>query len=97
MRPAIPAIPISVLPSTRPHKLLIGANSPPGWTDTWVRSIPVIGLYINQVLQIPNHTTELEDVADFLADDLQVNPFGEGEGQHWSGKRVGIKARAKAT
>lgn len=61
-----------------------------------MRSIPVIGLYINQILQVPNHTTDLEDVADFLAVDLEVNPLGEGEGQHWAGKRIGMKARAKA-
>lgn len=73
----------------RNHQLLISASSPPAWEDHWVRNIPVIGLYLNLIIAISTYTTELEDVADFLAEDLESGSL------EWVGAKVGMKQRRK--
>jgi len=85
MKPATHAI--EPLATPRKHKLLVGAGTPPGWVDSWVKGMPLVGVYLNLVIGVARSTTELEDVADFMAEDLES---GSGE---WMGKKVGIKQR----
>ena len=72
------------------HNLLLKANSPPAWEDTWLKWIPFIGMFLNfLVVVLWQYNTKYEDVADFLARDL-VTESGE-----WVGMRVGMKDREK--
>ncbi|RDL35941.1 Uncharacterized protein BP5553_06553 [Venustampulla echinocandica] len=84
----VPARPkIEPLSAPRRHKLLLKDGEPPAWKDSYLRRVPLIGDYLNVVPAILNHTTELEDVADFLAEDLEL---GSTE---WLGKSVGLKQK----
>lgn len=85
MRPATLAI--EPLATPRKHKLLVGAGTPPGWEDSWAKGMPLVGVYLNLVIGVARSTTELEDVADFMAEDLES---GSGE---WMGEKVGIRQR----
>ena len=87
MKPVYPTI--EPLAQPRTHGLLVKAGSPPGWEDHWVRDIPLVGPYLNLIVEISNYTTKLEDVADLVAEDL------ESDGPEWVGKRVGMKERRK--
>ena len=89
MYPASPVVEIRPLNTPRAHKLLLAAGSPPGWEDHWVRNVPLVGVYMNLLISVASHTTELEDVADFVAEDL------ESGSDEWVGKRVGIKQKQK--
>jgi hypothetical protein len=87
MKPAVPGI--ELLAAPRKHRLVLKADEPPGWVDHWVRSVPLVGRYLNLLMVVPQYTTELEDVADFLAEDL------ESKSMDWVGKKVGMKQREK--
>lgn len=87
MRPAHPTI--ELLASPRNHNLIVGHTSPPGWKDHWVRNVPVVGPYLNLLYEIMYYTTSLEDVADFIAADL------ESGSQDWIGKKVGAKEKIR--
>jgi hypothetical protein len=80
---------IEVLAAPRNHELILKAAEPPGWRDSWVKSLPVVGNFLNIAVALPGYTTRLEAVADFLAEDLEK---GSGE---WVGKLVGMKQREK--
>jgi hypothetical protein len=52
--------------------------------------IPFIGVFLNLwVVIFGQYTTTYEDVADFLAEDLEVGS------EKWIGKRVGMKDKEK--
>ncbi len=87
MTPTLPAI----VPLDEPqrHKLILKADMPPAWEDHWVKSIPLVGVYLNLIWEAGRYTTELEDVADFLAEDLKV------ERKEWVGRKVGMKEKEK--
>lgn len=71
------------------HSLVLRADEPPAWVDSWIKNIPFVGDYLSLLLVIPQYTTELEDVADFLAEDL------ESGSTEWVGRKVGMKQREK--
>ena len=50
-----------------------------------------MGIYLNFVIGLAKHTTQLEDVADMLAEDLELGS------KEWVGKKVGIKERKKGS
>jgi hypothetical protein len=50
---------------------------------------PLVGAYLNLVMEVLEYTTDLEDVADFLAEDL------ESKSADWVGRKVGMKQREK--
>jgi hypothetical protein len=84
MKPA--AATIAPLPAPRAHHLIAKAETVAGWEDYWVRKLPRVGTWANLMLHVLHgYTTSLEDVADFLAEDL------ESESQQWVGNKVGIK------
>lgn len=87
MRPAL--LGVAQLAPPRRHSLVLRADEPPGWVDSWVKNIPFAGDYLNLLLVIPQYATELEDVADFLAEDL------ESGSTEWVGRKVGMKQREK--
>jgi hypothetical protein len=87
MRPVLSEI--EPLVASRRHNLILRAGEPPRWLDHWVRNIPLIGDYLNLVMVIPQHTTALEDVADFLAEDLGT------KNSEWMGKKMGMKQKDK--
>lgn len=88
MRPAVSGI--ELLAEPRKHRLILKANEPPGWIDHWVRNVPLVGVYLNLLMAVPQYTTELEDVADFLAEDLK------NKSAEWVGGKVGMKQSEKA-
>lgn len=72
------------------HDLLVKATSPPGWEKTWLGSVPLIGPYLNWLyVGLVIYRTKYEDVADFLAEDL------ESGSEEWVGKKVGVKQKSK--
>jgi hypothetical protein len=87
MKPAMSGV--EWLAAARTHHLVLRADEPPGWVDSWVKNVPLAGNYLNLLLVISKYTTELEDVADFLAEDL------ESGSTEWVGRKVGMKQREK--
>ncbi|RFU35664.1 hypothetical protein B7463_g701, partial [Scytalidium lignicola] len=88
MKPESPQI--KPLSSPRNHNLLIGTDMPPGWQDHWVRYIPFIGAILNLGVEvIRGYKAYYEDVADFMAEDL------ESESMPLVGQRVGYKDKRK--
>jgi hypothetical protein len=72
------------------HELLVKATSPPGWEKTWLGSVPLTGPYLNWLyVGLVIYRTKYEDVADFLAEDL------ESGSEEWVGKKVGVKQTSK--
>lgn len=70
----------------QPHHLLVKASYPPCWIDSPLVHIPLIGPGLNIGLGIlRNLDTTYEDVADFLAADL------DSGSQEWVGLKLGIK------
>jgi hypothetical protein len=82
--------PFEPLDVPQPHGLLVKATSPPGWEKTWLGSVPVIGPYLNVFyVGLVIYRTKYEDVADFLAEDLETGS------EEWVGKKVGLKGKSK--
>ena len=87
MKPGSPTI--ELLREPHSHSLLLKAGSPPAWDDHWVRKLPLLGVYLNLVIGVSNYTTQQEDVADMIAEDLECGD------QEWLGKKVGMKHKRK--
>ncbi|EME38325.1 hypothetical protein DOTSEDRAFT_48581 [Dothistroma septosporum NZE10] len=73
---------------SRPQKrnLLVATSTPPAWEDHWIRSVPLVGPYLNLVPVIRSYACFLEDVAELLAEDLA------NDGSPYIGHLVGFKA-----
>lgn len=82
---------IDLMQEPKHHDLAVAAGKPPEWQDSWVRYIPLIGLFLNVVMNIKPYTTKLEDVADLLAED-----FEKGGESPYVGELVGMKEKNKA-
>ena len=81
---------IGLLDAPHQHNLLLQATFPPGWRDSWLRQIPVIGGFLNVwYLVFWQYETTYEDVAGFLAEDL------EKDGDEWVGMKVGMRSQEK--
>ena len=91
MYPANPQEPIfDLLEAPLSHNLALEANGPPGWEDTWLRHIPLVGLGLNMLVNMFwSYWTYYEDVADFLASDLASGS------EEWVGVNVGMKDKNK--
>ena len=86
----IPASPrIELLESPRTHNLTLAGGIPPEWKDSWVRHVPLVGEFFNLLMAVPAYTTDLEDVANLLAKDLET------KGSPWEGIKVGMKRKEK--
>lgn len=85
MKPAFSKV--GQLAKPRRHSLILKANEPPGWMDSWVKNIPFVGDCLNLLLVIPQFMTELEDVVYFLAEDLESRSTG------CVGRKLGMKQR----
>ncbi|KXL50210.1 hypothetical protein M433DRAFT_136211 [Acidomyces richmondensis BFW] len=79
---------IDVLEEARGHGLSVSARSPPEWEDSWLRQIPIIGVYLNLLAVMPSYTTKLEDVAALIVEKL---PLRGRDG--YVGELVGMKSR----
>ncbi|KAK5123925.1 hypothetical protein LTR85_002122 [Meristemomyces frigidus] len=86
MEPRSKMVELLEQPNRMGHGLSIAARSPPAWQDSWVRTVPVIGVYLNLVPVIRSYTTKLEDVADLIAGNI-----GHDEGGAFVGELVGMK------
>ncbi len=89
MVPVLPSI--ELLSEPRKHSLVIAADKLPEWRDSWVKSIPIIGNFLNVVMDVTGRTTHLEDVADMIAEDLD-----KGDNSDLVGMRVGMKQHEKS-
>ncbi|KUJ15513.1 uncharacterized protein LY89DRAFT_783645 [Mollisia scopiformis] len=75
--------PYSPITEPKPHGLQVGAGSPPRWKDHWLGKLWWVGLYLNVWRAVlGDYCTHYENVADFLAEDVQR------DGEEWVGKRV---------
>ena len=92
MNPADPKqTTFDLLEAPRGHNLLLKHTSPPAWENTWLFKIPWIGPILNLwVLILGKFNTKYEDVADFMAGDLE-----NGSSSEWVGKKVGMKDKDK--
>jgi hypothetical protein len=81
---------MDVLEAPRGHNLALKASVPPEWENTWLVHIPYFGLGLNLWWNVVlSYSTILEDVADFLADDLAIGS------EEWVGLKVGMKDKRK--
>ena len=72
-------------------KLVAATDAPPSWSKT-LQWVPLIGTYLNILIQAQQYFTPLEYVADFIAQDLNAGLKSE-----FAGKRVGLKVRSKSS
>ena len=82
---------IDLLAAPQHHQLAVAIGDPPEWQDSWVRYVPLVGVYLNLVAAMFSYTTKLEDVADLLAED-----FEKGSKSEYVGQLVGMKDVGKA-
>lgn len=73
----------------RGNNLISGSDSPPELSETmlWV---PIVGTYLNIMVQAGGYAAPLEDCVDFIASDL-----AKGLQSEYVGKRVGVKVKPK--
>lgn len=69
--------------------LLAKADSPPDWTERY-RRVPLIGNYLDIMMQAQSYFAVLENCVDFIAADLD-----KGLESEWVGKRVAVKEKRK--
>ncbi|KAJ8103330.1 hypothetical protein POJ06DRAFT_247259 [Lipomyces tetrasporus] len=77
-----------VVPVKGTQKLIMSATVPPHWKDSWMRRIPLVGPFIVLAKNVSQYSTDLEDNAEVIANDLE---HGDDE---WVGKKVGVWKRA---
>ncbi len=73
------------------HNVIARADFPPEWRDT-LKWVPLIGPYLNILIQAGGYATSVEDPLDFIAAD-----FEKGVQSEFIGKRVGFKLKRKAS
>jgi hypothetical protein len=72
------------------HNLLVSADELPDWQPTWISRIPIMGWYLNILMAMTiTYATVYEEVADFLAADL------ESGSSEFVGKKVALKEKEK--
>jgi len=69
--------------------LVVKADAPPAWSDKF-RRVPLIGYYLNAMVQGQNYFAVLENCVDLMAADLE-----KGMNSEFIGKRVGVKEKSK--
>ncbi|KAK5130291.1 hypothetical protein LTR08_002251 [Meristemomyces frigidus] len=77
---------IELLEHPRGHGLRVAARSPPDWEDSWVRVVPLVGVYLNLIPVLRSYATKLEDTADLIAESLTKK-----EDRSYVGELVGMK------
>lgn len=70
--------------------VIASVGSPPEWRDT-LKWVPLIGPYLNILIQAGGYATSLEDPLDFIAAD-----FEKGLQSEFVGKKLGFKLKKKA-
>lgn len=73
----------------RHHSLVTRTDELVDWHGSWVGNVPMIGRFLDLFWCLSDFATKLEDVADLVAEDLEV-----GE-KKFVGCLVGMKERAK--
>lgn len=82
---------LGLLDEPRHHDLQLGKGALPDWVDSWWVMVPLVGKCINLwAVMIQQYSTKLEDMADFLAEDLGK------ETADLVGLRVGMKEKPKS-
>lgn len=71
--------------------LVAAVDFPPAWSQK-LRWIPLIGTYLNIMMQAQDYFTPLEDCVDFIARDVFA-----GLGSSLVGHRVAVKVKSKGT
>lgn len=65
------SVPVGLWDKPRAGPLLVKVGEPPGWESSWPAELPIVGRYLDVVSGIGKHTAEYEDVAAFIAEDLE--------------------------
>lgn len=65
-------------------RLVASASQHPLFQESWLSYIPLLGRSLTLAMNFSRYTTTLEQNADFIAADLEVND------SPWVGKRVGV-------
>ncbi|KAK5688430.1 hypothetical protein LTS10_000408 [Elasticomyces elasticus] len=90
MDPRSTSVNYSPKPGVEADNLVAGVESPPAWSKT-MQWVPLIGTYLNVLMQMQHYFTPLEDCVDFVASDLAA-----GLNSEYVGHRVGVKSKSKA-
>ncbi|KAK3645383.1 hypothetical protein LTR56_009110 [Elasticomyces elasticus] len=90
MDPRSPTVNYSPKPGVEADNLVAGVESPPAWSKT-LQWVPLVGTYLNVLMQMQHYFTPLEDCVDFIASDLAA-----GLDSEYVGHRVGVKSKSKA-
>jgi hypothetical protein len=69
--------------------LVAKPDAPPAWHDKF-RAVPLIGTYLNIIVQAQSYFSVLENCVDVIAADLE-----KGLESEWIGKRVAVKEKSK--
>ena len=75
--------------ATARARLVAQANTPPGWTDRWVKHLPLLGTLLQIAMGAGSYRTSLEDNAEFIANDLALRS------DEWLGQKVGVIERER--
>lgn len=76
--------------SSSKGRLIVASSTPPLWEHSWVRHIPAIGKTIDMALNFSRYDTTLEQIAEFIAADLQ-----ESHDSRLIGMTVGVISGSK--
>ncbi|KAK5698556.1 hypothetical protein LTR17_023546 [Elasticomyces elasticus] len=90
MDPRSTSVNYSPKPGVEAENLVAGVQSPPAWSKT-LQWVPLVGTYLNVLMQMQHYFTPLEDCVDFIASDLAA-----GLNSEYVGHRVGVKSKSKA-
>lgn len=74
---------------TSAANLVAKTDAPPAWTEKF-RSVPLIGNYLNVMVQAQSYFAVVENCVDFIAADLE-----KGLESELIGKRVAVKEKSK--
>ena len=75
---------IAVPDGSRRNPLVASVDVPPGWQDSYFKSVPFLGQFLSILGNAFRYNTKLEDCADFIAKDL------EKQDSEFRGHRVGV-------
>ena len=88
MLPAGVIADLKLLEKPRKYKLLTKEDAGQQWKDHWLSGVPLVGAYINTFAAYLTSTTDLEDFADLIAENLASSSL------KWNSRKVGVKEKS---
>jgi hypothetical protein len=73
---------VSVPARSARGELIAGADFPPSWSPSFLKALPLLGPFLECMMNFNRYETTLEQNAELIAADLETTD------SPWSGKRV---------